>query len=240
MRKIPKEQIDILVDLQAIEVEGIRVKSVLKGIEGKTKALDKQLKRAENAVIKESEELEALKKAYRDSESDVKDNVALIERNRDKMKAVKTNKEYQALLKGIDEMKERNSEIEERMLEQLEAIDAKESQVEKLREELETLKANVEAEKKGILKEEADGRKILSEIDGKVNKVAEAIDPRLMNLYSRVRARIKDVAIAPVRDCVCTGCNMNIPPQMFNELQQVEGVEICPHCQRMIYWEKPE
>jgi uncharacterized protein len=29
---------------------------------------------------------------------------------------------------------------------------------------------------------------------------------------------------------------MNIPPQMYNELQRSDILMFCPHCQRIVYW----
>ncbi len=43
------------------------------------------------------------------------------------------------------------------------------------------------------------------------------------------------MAIAKVEDAVCEGCHMNIPPQMYNELQRFESLMYCPQCQRIIY-----
>jgi len=33
------------------------------------------------------------------------------------------------------------------------------------------------------------------------------------------------------------GCNMKIPPQLFNEVQRSEAIIVCPSCNRILYWE---
>jgi predicted nucleic acid-binding Zn-ribbon protein len=40
----------------------------------------------------------------------------------------------------------------------------------------------------------------------------------------------------PAVNSICNGCNVNIPPQMYNELQRCKSVKLCPNCQRIIYW----
>jgi predicted nucleic acid-binding Zn-ribbon protein len=40
-----------------------------------------------------------------------------------------------------------------------------------------------------------------------------------------------------VKNGTCQGCNMNIPPQLYNVLQRGVSIEICPSCSRIIYWE---
>ena len=45
------------------------------------------------------------------------------------------------------------------------------------------------------------------------------------------------MAIVDVKMQVCQGCNMNIPPQMYNELQRGISLKYCPSCERIIYWQ---
>ena len=55
--------------------------------------------------------------------------------------------------------------------------------------------------------------------------------------YSAIRMR-RGLAMAPVKNGTCQGCNMNIPPQLYNVLQRGQTVETCPSCHRIIYWEE--
>jgi len=41
-----------------------------------------------------------------------------------------------------------------------------------------------------------------------------------------------------VRNGTCQGCNMNIPPQLYNQLQRGDTIELCGTCNRIIYWDK--
>jgi len=64
----------------------------------------------------------------------------------------------------------------------------------------------------------------------------EKVSPKIMKIYTSVKRLSGAVAIVPAIASVCQGCNMNIPPQMYNELQRFDGIKFCPHCQRIIYW----
>jgi hypothetical protein len=59
-----------------------------------------------------------------------------------------------------------------------------------------------------------------------------------MQKFNTVKGLTRGTGIAPVLDSICLGCNMNIPPQMYNELQRFDSIKFCPHCQRIIYWGK--
>ncbi|MBW2644346.1 MAG: hypothetical protein JRC89_13545 [Deltaproteobacteria bacterium] len=38
-----------------------------------------------------------------------------------------------------------------------------------------------------------------------------------------------------VKDALCYGCNVNLPPQLYNELFLGNSLKFCPNCQRIIY-----
>ena len=42
------------------------------------------------------------------------------------------------------------------------------------------------------------------------------------------------LAIAKVRNEVCTGCNMNIPPQLYNEVLKLNRLIQCPNCKKIL------
>lgn len=56
--------------------------------------------------------------------------------------------------------------------------------------------------------------------------------------YEFIRERLEHPVIVGVRDGICTGCNIAIPPQSFIELQGGKQILSCPNCQRLIFWEE--
>ncbi len=70
--------------------------------------------------------------------------------------------------------------------------------------------------------------------------VAESIDPEIINTYNTIKDTIGGIPVAAVSNAVCQGCHMNIPAQMYNELQRADSIKKCPHCQRIIYWKQDE
>ena len=68
-----------------------------------------------------------LRKKYREIETELNMNAPRIEKSQEKLRAVKTNKEYQSLLKEIEELKKKNSSLEDEMIECLEHIESSEA-----------------------------------------------------------------------------------------------------------------
>ncbi len=238
MLKITKEQIDILVELQEIEIKTEVKKSEISKVSGKLDKLDNELKAFESEIDEEEKVINVFKQKYRSSEADVQVNNAKEEKSREKLNLVKTNKEYQSSLKEIDEIKAINSKIEDEMLQYLEKIETSEINILKKKESYSILAEKLKQKKDIIIKESEQGRKKVAQLEEKWKTISIKIDTKLLEIFSVVKEMVSGRAIAAVKDAVCLGCNMQIPPQTYNELQRTDRLEFCPHCQRIIYWKK--
>jgi predicted nucleic acid-binding Zn-ribbon protein len=157
------------------------------------------------------------------------------------LRSVKTNKEYQSSLKEIDDIKSASSKLEDEMLAVLEDIEEAEK-VLKDREQHYTDFADEAKQEKASIEKDADHRKKkLLALESAYADVIGGLDGSLLVLYNRVKAKQADrVAIAAVLDAVCQGCHMNIPPQVYNELQRCDKLRYCPSCDRIIYWQEQD
>jgi predicted nucleic acid-binding Zn-ribbon protein len=52
--------------------------------------------------------------------------------------------------------------------------------------------------------------------------------------YEKLREGCRGVAVVEARAGGCMGCNMQLPPQMYNNLHRGEELITCPHCQRIL------
>ena len=231
-----KEQIDNLVKLQGIETESNKIRSILSNVTQRLDSLYSRLSEFEQTTEDEELRLDELKKNYRLYKSDVETNISRLKKSEGRLGSVKTNKEYQSLLKEIEDVKTINSQIEDQMLECLEQMDDIERVLADRNNEYKKLSEQVDSEKQNITHETEKNNKRLAELDTEWKRFSGKIDPQLLKIYLMVRDKAGGIAVAPVKDSVCRGCNMNIPPQMYNELQRCDSLKFCPSCQRIIYW----
>ncbi len=74
----------------------------------------------------------------------------------------------------------------------------------------------------------------------KLNVAREActkeIPAPILSRYEFIRQKLKHPVIVSVNAGICTGCNISIPPQVFNELQRAQQIISCPNCQRLVFW----
>lgn len=232
-----KEQIDNLINLQTIEKDTENIKSVLNDVSKKTEALDNKIGMFQKEIECDELELADLQKKYRAWESDAQQNLSREKKSETNLRSVKTNKEYQAILKEIDDLKAKTSQIEDEMLECLDRVDELGHAIASKKNEYKVLIDRIHREKQTIEHDAAQKMKLLVKLEVDWKKASKTIDPELLNKYTVIKDRVKRMAIAPVKDAVCLGCNLNIPPQMYNELQKGDELRFCPHCQRIVYWD---
>ncbi len=230
------EQIDNLVKLQGIETESNKIRSILSNDTQRLDSLSSRLNEFEQTTKDEELRLNELKKSYGLYQSDVEMNISRLKKSQEKLASIKTNKEYQSLLKEIEDVKTINSQIEDQMLEGLEQMDDIERVLADRNNEYEKLFEQVNKEKQTIAHETEKNNKRLAELDTEWKKFSGKIDSQFLKTYLMVKDKAGEIAVAPVKDAVCRGCNMNIPAQMYNDLQRCDSLKFCPSCQRIIYW----
>jgi predicted nucleic acid-binding Zn-ribbon protein len=198
--------------------------------------LEELVRSAEAGRDRQREMLENARKARRQVELEVEDLEQRARKSRERLGSVKTNKEYQALLKETEDLQRLIREREDQLLEQMETaerhrslLDEGERAAEDARQRLDSEGAEIEAERV-----RAD-----SQIEV-FRKQQEELNPQipadLLQSYQVLRAHRSGIAVAPVAQGACQMCHMNLPPQLFIELQKDEHVLHCPACQRIIYW----
>jgi predicted nucleic acid-binding Zn-ribbon protein len=230
-----KKKFDNLVKLQEVEIETASVQARLAGFPRLLTDLDARLKASESAVTLEAGRLSKIQQAYRVQEADAKEIQTRILKSEEKLRSVKTNKEYQSSLKEIDDLKRSLSAVEDRMIAHLDEMDQVEASVATKENEVKLLSREIEEEKEKIRQSAFSTQEQLNRLNAEHAKIIAVIDPDLLKIYETVKQNSGGVAIAVVKNAVCLGCHVNLPPQMFHDLLHFDKLLVCPHCERLIY-----
>jgi len=234
MQAITNDQMAILVKLQTIEIEVSRIRLKLGNVEEKLASLDAAIRTFEIGIEDSDSRLGALKKQYRAYESDFDLNLSRIKKSEEKLRSVKTNKEYQSMLKEIEDVRYFNSQIEDKMIECLDGIETAENYRAQKQSDYDELATQIGDQKEAIQQESEAGRARLADLEKEWKEISAKVDPALMKTYMTVKEN-RDTAVAAVVNATCQGCHLNIPPQMYNELHRCTSLTFCPHCQRIVY-----
>jgi predicted nucleic acid-binding Zn-ribbon protein len=231
------EQINILIEVQGVEKEILQAGRQLDALSGEAGSLDQEAATRKTLVAEEKKALEDLRKAYRELESESKINRETIVKSNEKLRGVKTNKEYQSILKEIEDIRKKNSGIDDRMLDHLEKLEAAEKSLAEQEAELEGFIRSCREKKETLIAREQDERQAFDTLNEKRMQVSAKADPKMISILDEVKKKVRGMAVVPVEGAICMGCHMNIPAQLYNEIQRFDELRFCPHCHRIIYWQ---
>lgn len=238
-----KEKLSLLISIQECDSQLIKLSA-------KKVKLPEKICKMEEAFQKYKENVELNKRKYdelkaqrAECETKVKKlNEGMI-KTKERLLEVKNNKEYQAMLKENETAEKTRGGVETQIIALMEAMD-------KL---LVLVKNDEETINQAGIKHEEDKKNIeddLNAVDSdtliwieKRDDLQKTIPADLLAQYERVKKRNNGVGVIPVWKAVCNGCQMKIPPQMYNELQRSNELLSCPNCNRIMYFqnqEKPE
>jgi predicted nucleic acid-binding Zn-ribbon protein len=241
MVSVSAEQLARLIKLQNLEIELRKHQYALKQVDRRVAALDASLKEFVTAIEAKEAVLKDLQQNYRSWESEVQDNGLRIQKSEEKLRSVKTNKEYQSGLKEIEDLKASGASIEDDMIQCLEEIEATEIELHKLKTAYDDQRQQLNDQKDAILAEAAQTSEALGAIETERQELSRHLSKDLLQVFDRVKSQQPDgLAIVAVEGAVCKGCHMNIPPQMYNELQREDSLKMCPSCERIIYWQRTD
>ena len=232
-----REQLELLWELQKIDLGLKSMKEEKDRYPKEMKRLDEKQKVERERVEKDKEKIESLEKTRRQKEGQLASEQEKVKRAEGKMFEVKTNKEYQALLSEIDAIKEANSRMEEEILQVMDEIDELKKDLSKREKDAGVTLEKIETERKKLQEKMARDEKVW---DGQVERrkvLSKQIESKLVKLYNTLKEKRQGVGVVSVKHETCQGCFVNVPPQMFIEVQKNNALVQCPHCNRILYWE---
>lgn len=235
-REKEKIQLKRLIELQEKDNE---INDLTKCLEIAPKQIASALKDLEEKKGKLNtlqEEIDSLKKQRNQLEQDAKTEADQMAKTKTKLPAVKTNKEYTAILHETDAIKAKITEIEDKELEIMELLDAKEQTIPSLETEFNDEEGQFNQYKKQKEEEQVRARKELEEAEARRAGLAKEIDPKFISLYDQVRKSRENLAVVAIKGETCQGCHQNLQPQVALEVRTGEKVHRCQSCDRFLYF----
>jgi len=225
-----------LIQLQQIDSKIRAIQRTIEDVPGKITEVESPLQDSQNVLNRIKQQHEAFEKKKREKERALEDINDKINKLKMRTGEIKTNKEYQALLKEIKAVEDARSSIEDDILSAMEDADTLGKQIKTEEQNYRANKEKVETLKKDIENEKSETEKELLKVQGIREKVIEAVDSEVYDQYFMLLEICGGLAVIEVKDEICQGCNMNIPPQLFVELKKNEEIYNCPQCRRIIFY----
>lgn len=221
------QKIDLEID-RLIKEKGLREKG-LQADEVNVSSMD-----AEAGKLKL--ELDALSSGKAEKEDKLRENKERIEKDQKRLGDIKNDKQYKALTKEISDAEKASKLLDMEITAALDKIEAVKKALKEKEADIQSRKDSVKSKtvEQGLKNEEFE--KTVNEKKELREKLASSIDKSLLKKYETIKSKRGGIGIITVKDSICRACFMQIPPQLFIQLQRGSGELItCPHCHRILY-----
>jgi predicted nucleic acid-binding Zn-ribbon protein len=216
--------------------------------------LEQDIQEIPKLLVTQEELLARLKKSFieknqdyekaKASESEFRNLLVEAETTREKaeknMDAVKTQREYEALDKeiqdasGKEQQYRKDLQREERILSDLDdqmkqnaaLIEAQESELAERRAKIEAEIAEKQKQISGLVKQEKE--------------LTPDLDSEVLFKFERIIRNKMGRGIVAIKGNVCQGCHMILPVQFANDVRLGQDIVFCPYCSRILYYEEAE
>ena len=233
------EQLENLVRLQALDREVQRLGQQLAGIVPQIEESRLHLAASERALEEGKARVEGSRKDRRAAEKELEAQIEKRRKFQEQQGKVKTNKEYQALMGELASLKLEETAAEDRILTQMELQAEAEKLLPGLTAEVGREKIAFQQQEKVLRGTEEKLRVELATAEAARGGIVATLEPATLQTYQRI-LKLRGSAVAEVRDEFCLGCSTKVTPQNFMEVMRNDRIHNCPHCQRILYYLKPE
>ncbi len=232
------EKMNLLRELQEIDQELAEIIAIRTRHESELQGLTADKERIQAMVDELSAQLDELQKEEAQLQQELLGEKDQIEKVEARLPEIQTQKEYVAVLKEIDMAKKAS-------IETLAKTAEKEKEIAELQADLDEKQTELAAISEKSEARQAEVTELLKENDGKAearqstrDSLAKDLPKPLLRKYQQIFARRGGLAVTRVADGACLGCNMQLPPQQYNQLHRGTELQSCPHCNRLLYMER--
>jgi len=228
-----QERLKALAELQKVDLEVVALRKSAEVYPKQMGELERELSVAKSEVEAERTKLLDVERQRRTLEQNIAEEKEKVRKWEARLAEQRSTREYAALAREIDIAKKANTTMAEELVE-LGKIQAQLREVVKGKDQQYAAKvADVGGKLNELRAKVAGFEGQVKELEGKRAEVAKAVHPPLLSRYETVRRR-RIPALVTVVGGTCQGCNMSVPPQLYNNLKTSLETDICPSCHRII------
>jgi predicted nucleic acid-binding Zn-ribbon protein len=233
-----EEQLHLLIELQELDLAITRLRREKEAIPLQIRALEQRQEEEESRLKAIRDNLEELQKKRRSMERELDHQAGEMKKRQGRLLEVKTNREYSAILQEIQVLKDKQSALEDQILELLDLVDQRGREISAQTEKLAQEKQVWEAERRGWEKKlEETERQLALLLHSREEKI-RSLDPSWVEVYTRIYEARGGLAVVPVRNRSCSGCFVTLTPQAYEEAVRNDRILTCPNCNRILYGEE--
>jgi len=229
------QEIADLLELQKLDVRIGALEDFMNELPSRREALEAERRAAEEEVENKRAELGKVRQDLKESEKKLARGEERIKELQGKLNQVKTNKEYDASLKEIEDQKKKNGILEEEILELYDKVETAEEEEKKLEAEWSEKKKEFGVRSRELEELASRTEAELEEKKSERENKQSALSADNYKLYEKLRQNKKRAVVRTLKE-VCLGCHRHIPAQLYNEVLKGEKLVFCSNCERILVY----
>ncbi len=207
-------------------------------------ALNASIKKQRDILDQERTDVEAIRaetvniKMEQDKrELDLNTNETDIAKLLGQLNSAKTNEEYSALTRRIEEERRQDSGIEDEIIRLMERTDEIKAKADELKKDIDTREKELDVFEKEAQDQIAQYEAKIETLRRQCSEVESGIDEDSLAMYKRVFAKHDGDALAPADSVTlsCCGCNMHLTRETVNRVLGDDAIVFCKSCNRILY-----
>lgn len=239
------ETLQALCALQKIDLQIFDIRQQLARRERVVAKHDKSVAEIRRELSARHDELMECQKDADRLDLDLKGRTQNVNKLRDQLNTVRTNKEYAAVLTQLNTEKAESGELEVGCMERLETVEKKRAEYSDQQTIEKEALERLEEARGHLTQTEQSFATRLKDLGQEREAAAAPLGTKIQTLFDRTSARFDGEAMArivrthPRRDeFICDGCNMTVAAERYNAAMTRDDVHTCRNCGRIFYIDK--
>ncbi len=229
-----REKLKALAELQKVDLEVAALRKAADIHPRQLAELERELGTARSAVEAERIRVADIERQRAALEQNITDEKDKVKKWEARLSEQRSTREYSALAREIDIAKKANQTMADELVELTKTLATARETVKGREAEFSTRQEQLTGRMDELKGKLAGVEQQVKELEGKRSGVATGVDATLLRRYELVRKKRLPALVGVVAG-TCQGCNMNVPPQLYNNLRVSLGTDVCPSCNRIIY-----
>jgi predicted nucleic acid-binding Zn-ribbon protein len=224
-----------LKELQGLDSEITSLKTEIAAQPKLVQQIDAKLNQARKRVDDAKAAIQANELGRRKFEQEIQSWNDKIVKFREQSSSVKTNEQYKALLSEISQAEKHIRDIEDKILEGMEAVESQHSELKAAEAALKADSVVIEKEKGELAERIKVTEQQMAEKSALRKQCRASVAENVLSHYDRV-VKHRGTGLAAAKNGRCTSCHTMLRPQVYQDVRNETELIFCESCSRILYF----
>lgn len=230
-----EQDLQLLQEIQEWDKEIYALAQILEEIPAELSDVNQRVENERLKLRKLQDELKTFQLKQKEKEVELNSKEDNIRKYEAQLTQVKTNKEYSSLQVEIKSLKADNSLLEESIIHLFDQVETIQKNMEDQKKNLEVTEEELKKKKEELEESAKQVHEKMDQLAGKRKEKIKDVKPEIAILYEQIVTKKRGLALVQVEGEVCPACQMQLRPQILNEVKMKDKITFCDNCSRMLY-----